>query len=140
MAAFPAGTTIEQRYPGASEVDARGLAARQLAAFVAAGWIVTRETWAPASVAEPPTGAPPRLGGSNAGTLVVTLRAERDADLPVRLAVGLDAPERRSAPSPFAIRVILLLLAGAVLIVLFAHLANQAGAGLPTPGVVNLLA
>ena len=83
MAAFPAGTTIEQRYPGASEVDARGLAARQLAAFVAAGWIVTRETWAPASVAEPPTGAPPRLGGSNAGTLVVTLRAERDADLPV---------------------------------------------------------
>jgi hypothetical protein len=138
MAAFAAGAMIEQRYPGASEVDARGLAAPQLAAFAAAGWTVLRDAWRPASVADAPAGAPPPVAVSGAGTLVVTLRAERDADLPLRLAVGLDAPERRSPPSPYVIRVVVLLVAGVLLIVLFAYLANQAGAPLPPPAVVSL--
>ena len=85
MPAFAAGATIEQRYLGASREDARRTAGPQLAAFEAAGWAIASEAWASATVAAMAPGVTSPLPGARGGTLVVTFRAERDADLPARL-------------------------------------------------------
>jgi hypothetical protein len=138
MAAFAAGATIEQRYPGASQEDARRAAGPQLSAFAAASWAVVSETWVPATAAAGTLSSIPAASAGKGGTLVVVFRADRDADLPPRLSLRLDDPEPRSTLTPFAIRVVVALIVAAVLIVAFAYVVGTATPSVVLPSVIGL--
>ena len=138
MPAFAAGATIEQRYMGASREDARRTAGPQLAAFEAAGWAIASEAWASSTIAAMVPGATSSLPVAGGGTLVVTFRAERDADLPSRLSARLEDADAGSPLSAFTIRVIVILVVAAILVVAFALLANSYGGPAPTPVAIVL--
>jgi hypothetical protein len=139
MPAFAAGATIEQRYPGWSMEDARRAAGPQISAFAGEGWTIAGEAWRSATMSAVPAGSSPAVPAVGGGFLVVTFRAERDADLPMRLSTRLVEPEGPRMLSPFAIRIVVALVVAVLLLVLFAYLVNNYGMPVATPriGVVT---
>lgn len=104
---FPAGSTVEQRYPGATEELARSGARARIAAFEALGWSVREQRWLPDAVAAAGPGAPAAAPGATAsGTLSVVFEAGRDTEIPGALSAGPSGPPERRGPSAFTLRVI----------------------------------
>lgn len=107
MGAYAAGATVERRYPGRSQDEARAAADAQVQAFLRSGWKIAGERWLDDVSGGAPigdaiaTGAVSYLAGSG-GSLVITYVADGDADLPSDLPVYAGADPRRSNLQAYA--------------------------------------
>lgn len=107
VGAYAAGATVERRYPGRSQEQARADADAQVQAFLAAGWKIASERWTEDASQGAPigdaiaTGAVSYLAGSG-GSLVITYVAVGDADLPADLPVYQGSDPRRENLQTFA--------------------------------------
>ncbi len=104
---FPAGSTVEQRFPGATEELARSGARARIASFEALGWDVREQRWLPDAVAGAGQGVPAGAPDATAsGTLAVVFEERRDTETPGALSAGPSGPPERRGPSAFTLRVI----------------------------------
>ena len=129
---FAVGSTVEQRYPGATAELARSSARGLVAAFETAGWAVREERWVAdgAGSPDPAAGPPPPFPVVASGTLVVVFVATREASVPVSLRP--QPVEREQGPrfSAYTIR----LMVG--LVVFFIVVGILLSVGLPVVGTL----
>jgi len=129
---FAVGSTIEQRYPGATPDLARASGRDRVAAFKAAGWEVRDERWVPDGVAASDDLAGPgyTMPITPPGALVVVFVAAREASLPLTLR----AQPVETAPGPRLSGYMLRLVVGLVVFLLV--LAVLFSWGLPIVGTL----
>jgi hypothetical protein len=129
---FTVGSTIEQRYPGATPDLARASARERVAAFKEAGWELREERWVPDGIATPEDRAGPgyTLPVTPPGALVVVFVAAREASLPPTLR----AQPIETASGPRMSGYMLRLVVG--LVVFLIVLAVLFSVGLPIVGTL----
>jgi hypothetical protein len=129
---FAVGSTIEQRYPGATPDLARASGLDRVEAFKAAGWEVREERWVPDGVAASatPTDSSAPLPLAAPGALVVVFVAGREASLPQTLRA--QPPE--APPGPRLSGYVLRLVVGMVIFLVV--LAVVLSWGLPIVGTL----
>ena len=132
---FAVGSTVEQRYPGASQELARASARDRGEAFRLAGWEVREERWVPDSVAAAFDG---QGAASASGALVVVFVATRETTLPLTLMAQAPAPDPGLRLTGYLVRLVVgIIVFLIVLAILFSVglpiLGTLTGTGTPKP-------